>query len=311
MLLEIVLLLVGITLVLWGADKFTDGASGLARKWHVSELVIGLTIVAAGTSLPEFMVSLLSTLRGSADMSVGNIIGSNIFNSLVILGASALLMPIAVDKSLLYRDMPITILVSLLLFLTVFFDGQITRINAIAFLAFFAAYLGYTYYVAVRNRHEKQPEEQVVSASYLRLVLLIVIGMAALVIGARLMVIEGASMARRWGVSESVIGLTILAGGTSLPELATSMVAARKGRNGLAVGNVIGSNVFNIACILGLCTLIRPMQVTGISVADWTVLVGSGILVWIVSFTRNKIEKGEGMLLLLCYFAYMANLLWK
>lgn len=311
MLLEIVLLLVGITLVLWGADKFTDGASGLARKWHVSELVIGLTIVAAGTSLPEFMVSLLSTLRGSADMSVGNIIGSNIFNSLVILGASALLMPLAVDKTLLYRDMPITILVSLLLFLSVFFDGQITRINAIAFLAFFAAYLGYTYYVAVRNRHEKQTEEQVVSASYLRLVLLIVIGMAALVIGARLMVIEGASMARRWGVSESVIGLTILAGGTSLPELATSMVAARKGRNGLAVGNVIGSNVFNIACILGLCTLIRPMQVTGISMTDWAVLVGSGILVWIVSFTRNKIEKGEGILLLLCYFAYMANLLWK
>lgn len=311
MLLEIVLLLVGITLVLWGADKFTDGASGLARKWHVSELVIGLTIVAAGTSLPEFMVSLLSTLRGSADMSVGNIIGSNIFNSLVILGASALLMPLDVDKTLLYRDMPITILVSLLLYLSVFFDGQITRINAIAFLAFFAAYLGYTYYVAVHNRHEKQPEEQVVSASYLRLVLLIVIGMAALVIGARLMVIEGASMARRWGVSESVIGLTILAGGTSLPELATSMVAARKGRNGLAVGNVIGSNVFNIACILGLCTLIRPMQVTGISVADWTVLVGSGILVWIVSFTRNKIEKSEGVLLLLCYFAYMANLLWK
>lgn len=311
MLLEIVLLLVGIALVLWGADKFTDGASGLARKWHVSELVIGLTIVAAGTSLPEFMVSLLSTLRGSADMSVGNIIGSNIFNSLVILGASALLMPLAVDKTLLYRDMPITILVSLLLFLSVFFDGQITRINALVFLAFFAAYLGYTYYVAVRNRHEVQTEEQVVSASYLRLVLLIVIGMAALIIGARLMVIEGASMARRWGVSESVIGLTILAGGTSLPELATSMVAARKGRNGLAVGNVIGSNVFNIACILGLCTLIRPMQVTGISVTDWIVLVGSGILVWIVSFTRNKIEKGEGILLLLCYFAYMANLLWK
>lgn len=311
MLLEIVLLLVGITLVLWGADKFTDGASGLARKWHVSELVIGLTIVAAGTSLPEFMVSLLSTLRGSTDMSVGNIIGSNIFNSLVILGASALLMPLAVDKTLLYRDMPITILVSLLLFLSVFFDGQITRINALAFLAFFAAYLGYTYYVAVRNRHEAQTAEQVVSASYLRLVLLIVIGMAALVIGARLMVIEGASMARRWGVSESVIGLTILAGGTSLPELATSMVAARKGRNGLAVGNVIGSNVFNIACILGLCTLIRPMQVTGICITDWAVLVGSGILVWIVSFTRNKIEKGEGMLLLLCFFAYMANLLWK
>lgn len=311
MILEIVLLLVGITLVLWGADKFTDGASGLARKWHVSELVIGLTIVAAGTSLPEFMVSLLSTLRGSADMSVGNVIGSNIFNSLAILGASALLMPLAVDKTLLYRDMPITILVSLLLFLTVFFDGQLSRANALVFLAFFAIYLCYTYQVAVRSRRAEQSGEQTESTSYLRLILLIVIGMAALVIGARLMVTEGASMARHWGVSESVIGLTILAGGTSLPELATSMVAARKGRNGLAVGNVIGSNVFNIACILGLCTLIHPMQVTGITVTDGIVLVGSGILVWIVSFTRNKIEKSEGAFLLICFLAYMANLLWK
>lgn len=309
MILEIILLLAGIALVLWGADKFTDGASGLARKWHVSELVIGLTIVAAGTSLPEFMVSLLSTLRGSADMSVGNIIGSNIFNSLVILGASALMMPLAVDRTLLYRDMPITILVSLLLFLLVFFDGTISRGDSLIFLAFFAAYLYYTYYVATRNRKSKASSTEEETASYAILVLQIIVGMAALVIGARLMVNEGAAMARQWGVSESVIGLTILAGGTSLPELATSMVAARKGREGLAVGNVIGSNVFNIAGILGVCTLIRPMQVASIAITDWVALVGSGIIVWIVSFTRGKIEKWEGAFLLLCYLAYMANLL--
>ncbi len=309
MTLEIILLLAGIVLVLWGADKFTDGASGLARKWHVSELVIGLTIVAAGTSLPEFMVSLLSTLRGSADMSAGNIIGSNIFNSLVILGASALMMPLAVDKTLLYRDMPITILVSLLLFLLVYFDGTISRGDSLVFLAFFAAYIYYTYYVATRNRKSSGTVTEEETASYAILALQIIVGMAALVFGARLMVNEGAAMARSWGVSESVIGLTILAGGTSLPELATSMVAARKGREGLAVGNVIGSNVFNIAGILGVCTLIRPMHVESIAITDWITLVGSGIVVWIVSFTRGKIEKWEGTFLLLCYLAYMANLL--
>lgn len=311
MILEIILLLAGIALVLWGADKFTDGASGLARKWHVSELVIGLTIVAAGTSLPEFMVSLLSTLRGSADMSVGNIIGSNIFNSLVILGASALMMPMAVDKTLLYRDMPITVLVSLMLFATVFFDGYISRADSLIFLVFFAAYLYYTFYVARKSRKAESASVAEHTASYARLALQVVTGMAALVIGARLMVNEGASMARQWGVSESIIGLTILAGGTSLPELATSMVAARKGREGLAVGNVIGSNVFNIAGILGVCTIIRPMQVAEITITDWATLVGSGIVVWIVSFTRGKIEKWEGAFLLLCYLAYMAVLLGK
>lgn len=311
MILEIILLLAGIALVLWGADKFTDGASGLARKWHVSELVIGLTIVAAGTSLPEFMVSLLSTLRGSADMSVGNIIGSNIFNSLVILGASALMMPLAVDRALLYRDMPITVLVSLMLFVTVFSDGCISRTDSLIFLGFFAAYLYYTFYVARKSRKSKSASVAEHTASYAWLALQVVMGMAALVIGARLMVNEGASIARQWGVSEGIIGLTILAGGTSLPELATSMVAARKGREGLAVGNVIGSNVFNIAGILGVCTIIRPMQVAEITITDWATLVGSGIVVWIVSFTRGKIEKWEGAFLLLCYVAYMAALLGK
>lgn len=303
--------MVGIGLVLWGADRFTDGSSGLARKWHVSELVIGLTIVAAGTSLPEFMVSLISTLRGSSDMSVGNIIGSNIFNGLAILGASALMMPIAVQRTLLFRDLPFMFLVSLMLFLLVFFDGDITRIDATLFIAFFVLYLYYTYHVAMSNRKAEvnSIEKEEKSSSYAILVLQIIIGMAALVIGARLMVNEGADMARMWGVSESMIGLTILAGGTSLPELATSMMAAYKGREGLAVGNVIGSNVFNIAGILGTCALIHPMHVEQIAITDWITLVGSGILVWILSFTRNKIEKFEGAILLLCFFTYMFNLI--
>ena len=312
MIMEIILLLAGTALVLWGADKFTDGASGLARKWHVSELVIGLTIVAAGTSLPEFMVSLISAVRGSGDMSAGNIIGSNIFNSLVILGAAALMMPLFVGKSLLHRDIPFSVLVSLVLFALVFFDGCVSRADSLVFLVLFAAYLCYTYHVAMKGKKgEATVEEAGGDVSYVRLVLQIVVGMAALVIGARLMVTEGASMARSLGVSETVIGLTILAGGTSLPELATSVVAARKGRAGLAVGNVIGSNIFNIACIMGVCALINPMLVAGIAPTDWAVLAGSGVMVWIVGFTKGKIEKWEGALLLLCYLGYMVNLISK
>lgn len=311
MILEILLLLIGVVLVLWGADKFTDGASGLARKWNVSELVIGLTIVAAGTSLPEFMVSLLSTLRGSSDMSVGNIIGSNIFNGVVILGASAMMLPMLVDKKLLYRDMPIMLFVSLLLFFAVFFDSNISRTDALVFLAFFFAYIYYTYHKAVHQKNEVVSEQETNDASYVKLSMQIIIGVAALVFGARLMVNEGCSLARQWGVSESLIGLTILAGGTSLPELATSVVAARKGREGLAVGNVIGSNVFNIAAILGACALIHPMQVDKIALTDWIMLIGSCILVWIVSYTRRKIEFWEGLLLLGCYAIYLLNLLNK
>lgn len=313
MILKVILLLVGIILVLWGADRFTDGASGLARKWNVSELVIGLTIVAAGTSLPEFMVSLLSTLQGSSDMSVGNIIGSNIFNGLAILGASALMMPIVVDRSVLFRDLPYMLIVTLMLFLLVFFDGHITRLDAALFIALFIIYLSYTYHMAMSNRksEEKQKTMEEETSSYAKLVLQIVVGMTALVIGARLMVSQGAEMARILGVSESMIGLTILAGGTSLPELATSMMAAHKGREGLAVGNVIGSNVFNIAGILGACAIIHPMQVEEIAITDWITLVGSGILIWILSFTRNKIEKYEGALLLLCFFTYMFHLICK
>ncbi len=311
MILEIFLLLIGVVLVLWGADKFTDGASGLARKWNVSELVIGLTIVAAGTSLPEFMVSLLSTLRGSSDMSVGNIIGSNIFNGVVILGASAMMLPMLVDKKLLYRDMPIMLFVSLLLFFTVFFDSNISRTDALVFLAFFFAYLYYTYHKAVHQKNEVVSEQETNDTSYVKLSMQIIIGVAALVFGARMMVDEGCSLARQWGVSESLIGLTILAGGTSLPELATSVVAARKGREGLAVGNVIGSNVFNIAAILGACALIHPMQVEKIALTDWIMLIGSCILVWIVSYTRRKIEFWEGLLLLGCYAVYLLNLLNK
>ena len=295
MLLEILLIGVGIAVVLWGADRFTDGACGLARKLNVSELVIGLTVVALGTSLPEFMVSFLSVLRGSSDMSVGNIIGSNVFNILVIIGASALMRTMKVEKSLLKRDLPICLAASVLLLLFAVTSGTIARWEGLLLVAFFS---GYQSYVAETK-------------SLWYLILLIFVGMAALVLGGRVLVDNAVKVAYECHVSESVIGATILAGGTSLPELATSVMAARKGSLGLAFGNVIGSNVFNIAFVIGTCSSIVPMPVTEISQVDWLMLVGSCILFWLVAYTRRELCRWEGVLLISCYLAYLVFLLTK
>lgn len=259
--MNIVLLLVGTALVLWGADKFTDGACGVARRWNVSELVIGLTIVAMGTSLPELIVSLFSSIRGSGDMSVGNIVGSNIFNTLVIIGASATAMKIAVSRITLYRDISLSFGVAVVLFL-MGRDGELTRVEGVLLLGVFAIFL-YNLFMAERKNKKNQteaPEQPKDIEPVWKLLLFLVIGVASLVGGGQLLVNNAAELARSWGVSESVIGLTILAGGTSLPELATSVVAARKGSNDLALGNALGSNIFNITLVLGLCAVEDYLQ---------------------------------------------------
>ena len=309
MALELVLIVVSIAVVLWGADRFTDGACGLARRLKVSELVIGLTVVALGTSLPEFMVSFMSVLRGSTDMSVGNIIGSNVFNILVILGVSALFRPLPVERSLLWRDLPICIAASVLLAVFSLTGGTIDRWEGLLLAVCFIAYLYMAYRVAMADRKGQQEEAHAEVAPLPKLMLLIAVGMAALVVGGRVLVDNAAAVAREWGVSESVIGMTILAGGTSLPELATSVVAARKGSLGLAFGNVIGSNVFNILFVIGTCASILPMPVTEIEPIDWAVLVGSCILVWLVARTRYRLCLWEGLLLVGCYVAYLLSLL--
>lgn len=310
MILEIILIIAGFAVVLWGADRFTDGACGIARRLRVSELVIGLTVVAFGTSLPEFMVSLMSLLRGSSDMSVGNVVGSNVFNILVIIGSAAFLRKLAVDSPLLRRDLPLCLVASLMLFGFAFSGGGIARWEGLLLVAFFSFYLWLAYREAMKNRRETAVDAAAAEEkSMWLLILLLVLGLAALVLGARLLVDNAASLARRCGISESVIGLTILAGGTSLPELATSIVAARKGSFGLALGNVFGSNIFNIAFVIGLCSSVVPMAVTDIKPLDWAALLGSVALVWLVAFTRRSIEKWEGVLLVCSYLAYLATLL--
>lgn len=311
MLLEITLIIAGIALVLMGANWFTDGASGLARRLKVSELVIGLTVVALGTSLPEFMVSFLSVLQGSSDMSVGNIIGSNVFNILVITGGSALMKPLVVERSMLVRDFPICATASALLCGFAFTNGLIARWEGLLLVIFFSVYLYMAYRIAMKDRKEAQDIVLEEKTPMLKLLLLIVLGMASLVIGGHVLVNNAAAVAREWGVAESVIGMTILAAGTSLPEFATSIVAAHKGSLGLAFGNVIGSNVFNIAFVIGCCSSIVPMKVTEIVPFDWIMFVGSCLLVWLVCWTSRKLSRWEGALLVLCYLSYLIWLIIK
>lgn len=305
------LLLVGIVLVLWGADRFTDGACGIARRWNVSEMVIGLTIVALGTSLPEFMVSFFSVLRGSADMSVGNIVGSNIFNTLVIVGASAMMMRMPVGKALIACDIPISMLAALSLYVVSYYDGNIRRVEGAFLLLFFCGFLYYTFLRARRKSPDTQvPDTKAPQLSLIRIFLYLVIGCAGLVYGGQLMVDNAAELARKWNISERIIGLTILAVGTSLPELATSMMAARKGSDGLALGNAIGSNVFNITFVIGICSVVRPMAVSGISLADWFTLIFSNVLLWTLALARRSLTFWKGAVLVAAYMVYLLFILF-
>ena len=309
MILNCLLLVVGIALVLWGADRFTDGACGVARRWNVSEMVIGLTIVALGTSLPEFMVSFFSVLKGSADMSVGNIVGSNIFNTLVIVGASAMMMKMPVERSLLASDIPLSMLAALFLYGVAYFDGDISRVEGIFLLLFFFVFLYYTFWRARKNAPALEEDDMGAQMSVPKILLFLVIGCACLVYGGQLMVDNAAVLAREWGVSERIIGLTILAAGTSLPELATSMMAARKGSNGLALGNAIGSNIFNIAFVIGICSIVKPMAVSDISIADWFTVIFCNVLLWMLAFARRSLTTWKGFVLLAAYILYLAFIL--
>ena len=304
------LLVVGIALVLWGADRFTDGACAAARRWNVSEMVIGLTIVALGTSLPEFMVSFFSVLKGSADMSVGNIVGSNIFNTLVIVGASAMMMKMPVERSLLVFDIPLSLFAALSLYFVAYYDGNIRRIEGLGLLLFFCAFLYYTFWRSCKTNPEvEQNVSNVAQMPIPKILLLSMIGCGCLIFGGHLMVDNAAELAREWGISERIIGLTILAAGTSLPELATSMMAARKGSDGLALGNAIGSNVFNIAFVIGICSIVKPMAVSDISMADWFTLLASNVLLWVLAFSHRSLSSWKGAVLVLSYIAYLLYIL--
>ena len=311
MLLNILFIVVGIALVLWGADRLTDGAVAVAEKMKMPQVVIGLTIVAMGTSMPEFCVSLVSALKGTTDLAVGNIVGSNIFNALLIVGVSALVAPMTILETTVRKDIPFALVASALL-LIMCLDGNISRLNAGVLFAMFLVFM----YITLKGA-KKQGAQQVAAveaegkkpmATWLSVVWILV-GLLCLIGGSNLFVEGATAVATNLGVSEAVIGLTIVAGGTSLPELATSVVSARKGNSGIAIGNALGSNVFNILAILGITGMITPMTLKGITSIDLSMLVISIMLVWLFSFTKYKIERWEGAVLMAVFVGYIYFLL--
>ena len=321
MLLNIIITIVGAVFVLLGADRLTDGAVALARRFGISELVIGLTILAMGTSLPEFIVSLMASLDGAPAMGIGNVVGSNLFNTLMIVGVTALVAPIAVSPSTVGKDIPFSLLASVILAAlcldTMLMPAAsasaalpaqadiISRGDGIALLGFFTVFMAYTFAIARGGDDDVTPSDM----PLWRVALYIVLGLAGLILGGELFVQGASEIARAAGVSEAVIGITLVAGGTSLPELATSIVAARKGQSALAIGNVIGSNLFNIFWILGVCSVVTPMPVAGITWVDFSMLVASGILFWFFARTRLRIVRWEGAILVAAYAAYLSYLI--
>lgn len=307
MILNILFIVIGIVLVLWGADRLTDGAVAVAEKMKMPQIVIGLTIVAMGTSMPEFCVSLISALKGTSDLAVGNIVGSNIFNTLLIVGVSALVAPMSIMKTTVRKDIPFALVASALP-LIMCLDGDISRIDAAILFVMFLIFMYITLRGAKAQGTDLEEKEKKSMATWLSVVWILV-GLACLIGGSNLFVDGATAVATKLGVSEAVIGLTIVAGGTSLPELATSVVSARKGNSGIAIGNVLGSNVFNILAILGLTGVISPMTLKGITMTDLSMMVISIILIWLFSFTKYKIERWEGAILTAVFVGYIYSLL--
>ena len=305
MLLDIVLIVIGVAMVLYGADRLTEGASALARKMNVPEIIIGLTIVAAGTSAPELFVSMASALKGTPDLAVGNVVGSNTMNCMLIVGCAAMVAPMTISRSTVKKDIPFSVGASLLLMLLAL-NSFLGRVDGIILLLGFAAFMAYTLRQA---KTDKADEVQAEPSSVWKNVLFLLGGLLLLAVGSNLFVGHASSLALALGVSEGVVGLTVVAGGTSLPELATSVVAARKGQSAIAIGNVIGSNVFNILLILGLTATISPLQITGITTIDMAVMLLSVALVWLFSFTRFTVERWEGAVLVGGYLVYLGWLI--
>ena len=304
---NILLLLVGLGLVVLGADWRVNGASSIARRAGISEFVIGLTIVGFGTSCPELVVSLSGAIEGNSDISVGNVVGSNIFNVLFILGLTAMVLPVGMTDKNRRIDIPITLGVTILLIIlgiTGSMSGPvISRWEGVLMLLVFSAYL---FYCFKSDSKDEFSETQRATLSITKSIALTLTGLAGLIFGGDLFVDSATALARQIGVSDKFIAVTILAGGTSLPELATSLVAAIKGKEQLALGNILGSNVFNAMMILGLSSVITPLSFASMTIVDIITLVLSAVLLLIWAYTgrKNRIDRREGAAMLLCYVAY-------
>lgn len=317
MLLQIFLFLFGLLLVVWGADALVDGASSIARKFGISEFVIGLTIVGMGTSAPEMVVSFIGAIGGNADIAVGNVIGSNIFNTLLILGLTAMILPMNITYLNLKKDIPINIVITVLLLVlgmnfSIFGCGanRLSRVDGLVLLALFCPYMYMSFHFDTPNNNEEEPGETKKTGWA---ILLIVLGLNGLVVGGKLFVDSAVSIAKMLNVSEKFIAVTILAGGTSMPELATCLVAAVKKKGQLALGNIIGSNVFNILLILGGSALIHPLSLEQIGFVDLGILLLSSLVILTSAYigNKNKIDRIDGIFFVLLEIAYMTWLIME
>lgn len=316
MILTILLFVAGLAVILYGANLLTDGASALARRFNISELVIGLTIVALGTSLPELVISLGAALQGSPGISLGNVIGSNIFNGLLILGVTALIFPVTFNNKMLTREIPFNLLAAIVLTLlagSMIYAGSgegeyITRNGGMILLCFLAIFIRYTFSIA---KDDSTNEESGPQMSTLKITLSIIGGLAGLILGGKLFVNAATEIATAAGLSEAIIGITIVSAGSSLPELAVSVNAARKKNVGIALGNVLGSNILNIFLILGCTATICPIELSQFNFVDFYTLIGSAILIYIVGKFGGKatITRAEGAVLVCCYIAYTIYLI--
>lgn len=307
MFLDLLLIVAGTACILFGADRLTEGAVAMAAKLKIPEIVIGLTIVAFGTSTPEFAVSLSSALKGTADMAVGNIVGSNIFNAMFIIGIAALVLPITTTRAMVKKDIPFAIVASIIL-LALCYDRSLSRWDAIILLVVLCVFMYNTLRAAKAGKLDEQAPEVHTMATW-KAIAWFAVGLGGLVYGSNLFVDSATNIARTLGMSDAVIGLTIVAGGTSLPELATSVVAARKGNSAIAIGNVVGSNVLNILLILSLTGFISPMENLQIQPLDYGLMLFSMVLLWLFSHTKYRIERWEGALLVVLYVAYTGYLI--
>lgn len=315
MTIQILILLASLAFIILGADWLVDGASSIARRAGISEFVIGLTIVGFGTSCPELVVSLTGAFAGNSDISIGNVVGSNIFNILLILGITAIIRPIPITRENKRRDIPMTIGVTLLLIAlgmskTLFGIGasdDLTRVEGALFLILFAIYI----YSCFKNNVAEEDDAETKIYGIAASIALVIAGLAGLILGGKFFVSSATNIAQALGVSDKFIAITILAGGTSLPELATCAVAAAKNKGQLALGNILGSNVFNILLILGCSAVVTPMNFTGMNLVDMGVLLLSTLLVFTSSYTGKKdlLDRFDGSILLLCEAAYMAWLI--
>lgn len=313
-----VMLVISLVLLVVGANWLVDGSAAIARRYHVSEYIIGATIVGMGTSMPELVVSVISGVEGHPEIAIGNVVGSNIFNVFLILGVTALMMPIKYTRSNIRRDMPLNIVFSLLVMgfcaLGLYARGEygLGRMEGLLLLACFTFYLWYSIRTDRKLNVVGDTEEQEMDLglynSMMVCVLSIIFGLGGLIFGGDMFVDSASAIARESGVSEAVIGLTIVAGGTSLPELVSSVIAVRKKKGQMALGNIVGSNIFNLLLILGVSSLVHPLSMGGITFIDWGVMALSALMVLLASFTFKKrvLDRGDAIIFLLVYVAYMA-----